>query len=179
VKSIVDALTARGELSRTLFIFTSDNGWLQGEHRIPSGKIHPYEESIRVPLIVRGPGVAAGATRTMLSGNIDLAATVLAAAQAVAGITVDGRSLLGTTAPSRPSLLVETGPRSTGARWYAAIRTPRFVYVEHSTLERELYDLSVDPYQLLSRHADPAYAQVRAALAEQLHQLQACAGPTC
>jgi len=178
VKSIVDALAARGELNRTLFLFTSDNGWLQGEHRIPNGKIHPYEESIRVPLIMRGPGVAAGATNTALAGNIDLAATVLAATNTAAAITIDGDPLLGTT-PARPALLAETGPRSTGARWYAAIRTARFVYVEHSTTERELYDLSVDPNQLLSRHADPAYAQIRAALAEQLHRLQACAGQTC
>lgn len=177
VKSIVDALAARGELSRTLFVFTSDNGWLQGEHRIPSGKIHPYEESIRVPLILRGPGVPAGATSSVLAGNIDLAATVLAAAQATPGITIDGRSLL--TPPNRSALLVETGPRSGGARWYAAIRTARFVYVEHSTGERELYDLSVDPSQLRSRHADSAYAQIRAALADELHRLQACAGQTC
>jgi arylsulfatase A-like enzyme len=179
VKSIVDTLAARGELDRTLFVFTSDNGWLQGEHRIPNGKIHPYEESIRVPLIVRGPGVPAGATSTVLAGNIDLAPTVLAAAQAVPGITVDGRSLLGSTAPGRPALLVETGPRTTGARWYAAIRTARFVYIEHSTGERELYDLAIDPSQLLSRHNDLGYAQVRAALAEQLHRLQVCVGQTC
>ena len=178
VKSIVDTLTALGELDRTLFVFTSDNGWLQGEHRIPSGKIHPYEESIRVPLIMRGPGVPANSTSTVLAGNIDLAATVVAAAQAVPGIVVDGRSLLGTT-PGRSALLVETGPRTDGSRWYAAIRTARFVYVEHSTGERELYDLSIDPFQMLSRHNDLAYAQVRAALAEQLHRLQLCAGQTC
>lgn len=66
-----------------------------------------------------------------------------------------------------------------GTRWYAGIRTARFVYVEHSTGERELYDLSIDPFELVSRHADPAYAQTRATLAEQLHRLQACAGQTC
>ena len=177
VKSIVDTLAARGELANTLFVFTSDNGWLQGEHRIPNGKIHPYEESIRVPLILRGPGVSTGTTSTVPAGNIDLAATVLAVAQATPGITIDGRSLL--TVSGRTALLVETGPRSNGARWYAAVRTARFVYIEHSTGERELYDLSIDPYQLRSRHADAAYAQVRAALAEQLHRLQACAGQTC
>lgn len=179
VKSIVDALKARGELANTVFVFTGDNGWLQGEHRIPNGKIHPYEESIRVPLILRGPGVLAGATSKILASNIDLAATVLAAAQAVPGITIDGRSLLAQPALSRLALLVETGPRTVPVRWYAAIRTARYVYVEHSTAEREFYDLLVDPFQLQSRHNDPTYAQIRAALAEQLHLLQACAGQTC
>jgi arylsulfatase A-like enzyme len=174
VAAIINALQVNGELANTLFVFTADNGWMLGEHRIPNGKVYAYEESIRVPLILRGPGIPANTTRNSSSSNIDLAPTVLDAADAVAGITVDGRSLI-PTAPTR-NLLIETGPRSGGARWYAAVRTPRFLYVEHSTGERELYDMPADPFQLRSRHADPAYQNAMANLATELHRLQACAG---
>ncbi|HCU49453.1 MAG TPA: hypothetical protein DGG94_06570 [Micromonosporaceae bacterium] len=177
VAAIVAALQAKGELANTLIVFTSDNGWLQGEHRIRSGKIHPYEESIRTPLILRGPGLAPNTQRTANVSNVDLAATVLDAADAVPGIVVDGRSLL--TAPATRNVLIETGPRGDGSRWYAAVRSPRFLYVEHSTGEKELYDHQVDPYQLRSRHADPAYQATMANLANELHRLQACTGATC
>jgi len=177
IAAVVQALRATGELDNTVIAFTSDNGWLQGEHRIPRGKTHPYEESAGVPLILRGPGIAAGARAAAPVGNIDLAPTILAAAQARAGITVDGRSLL-QPPPTDRAILIVSGPRSSG-RWYAAIRTARYLYVEHSTGEQELYDLPADPYQRRSRHADPGYAQTRQALAARLRQLRTCAGPTC
>ena len=60
VKRVVDALTASGELDNTLIIYTSDNGYFHGEHRIPADKTHVYEESIRVPLQIRGPGIPRG-----------------------------------------------------------------------------------------------------------------------
>jgi N-acetylglucosamine-6-sulfatase len=175
VAAIVEALRANGELANTLIIFTSDNGWLQGEHRIRQGKVHPYEESIRVPLILRGPGLVANTQRPRQVSNIDLAPTVLAAGAATPGIVVDGRSLLETGGPARP-VLIETGPRPDGSRWYAAVRVARYLYVEHSTGERELYDLQLDPYQRQSRHNDPAYQEVRASLAVDLDRLMACAG---
>ncbi|HET8641624.1 MAG TPA: sulfatase [Pseudonocardiaceae bacterium] len=183
VAAIVGRLAQHGELANTLIIFTSDNGWLQGEHRIPRGKVYAYEESSRVPLIVRGPGVPAGATNAAFVSNVDLAATILDAADAVPGITIDGRSLIpiaqdpGSVAGRQ--LLIETGPKPSGNQWYAAVRGGRWAYVEHSTGERELYDQQLDPYQLVSRHNDPAYATVRAALAAKLHELQLCAGATC
>ena len=52
-----------GQLKNTLIVFLSDNGWLQGQHRIPGDKFLPYEESLRIPLILRGPGVPAGRDR--------------------------------------------------------------------------------------------------------------------
>lgn len=182
VAAIVARLASHGELANTLIIFTSDNGWLQGEHRIPMGKVHAYEESSRVPLILRGPGVPVAANPAFVS-NVDLAATILDAADTTAGIVIDGRSLLSIaqdpTQASGRHLLIETGPKPSGNPWYAAIRVGRFSYVEHSTGERELYDLQIDPYQLQSRHTDPVYATVRHTLASRLHQLQTCAGPTC
>ncbi|WP_394367733.1 sulfatase-like hydrolase/transferase [Nonomuraea phyllanthi] len=63
--AIVAALRESGELANTLIVFTSDNGWMQGEHRIRNGKTVPYEESIRVPLIMRGLGLPAGCSLTV------------------------------------------------------------------------------------------------------------------
>jgi arylsulfatase A-like enzyme len=178
VASIVDALAAQGELDNTLIVFTSDNGWFQGEHRIEKGKIHAYEESVRVPLVLRGPGVAAGTHSSAMVTNADLAPTILDIADASAGLAVDGRSLLAPARPGERALLVETGPKASG-QWYAAIRTGDMLYVEHSTGERELYDMTVDPFQLESRHADPGYQQRVQDLADELHRLQRCAGTAC
>lgn len=181
VARIVSALQASGELANTVIAFTSDNGWMQGEHRVVSGKVVPYEESIRVPLIIRGPGVPAGKRVTTIAANIDLAPTVLDVADAAAGITVDGRSLLpiaNDPASFARGIVIETGPRQSGA-WYAGLRSPRWAYVEHSTGERELYDLQIDRFQLTSVHNDPRYAATRQALASRLATLRTCTGDVC
>ncbi|WP_436758102.1 sulfatase family protein [Streptosporangium sp. V21-05] len=181
VADIVAALRTSGELAGTVIVFTSDNGWMQGEHRIQSGKTVPYEESIRVPLIIRGPGLPAGRHVSTIAANIDLAPTILDVADATAGVTVDGRSLLpiaaDTASPAR-GIVIETGPKQSG-RWYAGLRAPRWKYVEHSTGERELYDLQQDPYELVSVHNDPRYAATRQALANRLATLRTCAGDVC
>jgi N-acetylglucosamine-6-sulfatase len=181
VARIVAALRANGELANTTIVFTSDNGWMQGEHRIPSRKIVPYEESIRVPLIVRGPGLPAGKHVTTIAANIDLTPTILDLTGAAAGVTVDGRSLL--PIANHPGsvgrgIVIETGPRQSRP-WYAGLRSPRWTYVEHSSGARELYDLRVDPYQLTSVHNDPRYAPTRQALASRLAALRTCAGDAC
>jgi N-acetylglucosamine-6-sulfatase len=181
VASIVAALRANGELNNTVIVFTSDNGWMQGEHRITQGKVVPYEESIRVPLLIRGPGFPAGKQVTTIAANIDLAPTILEVAGASAGVTVDGRSLVpiaNSTETLLRGIVIETGPRESG-NWYAGIRSARWKYVEHSNGERELYDLNADPYELTSVHADPGYAQVRQALAARLAALRTCAGNAC
>lgn len=181
VARIVSTLQARGELANTAIVFTSDNGWMQGEHRVTSGKVVPYEESLRVPLIIRGPGLPAGKRVTTIAANIDLAPTILDIADATPGLTVDGRSLLPIASDpgSFPrGIVVETGPRQSGA-WYAGLRSPRWAYIEHSTGERELYDLQVDRDQLTSFHNDPRYAAARQALASQLATLRTCTGSAC
>jgi N-acetylglucosamine-6-sulfatase len=179
VAGIVDALNRSGELDNTLIVFTSDNGWMRGQHRISRGKRYVYEESIRVPLIVRGPGFARNATSTVPISNIDLAPTVLAAAGARAGRAVDGRPLTALAGQPARDLLIETGPKPSGEPWYTAIRTPRHVYVEHSTGEIELYDLRADPHQLDSLHDDPDTADLRRDLAKRLRALRRCAAYTC
>ena len=62
---------------------------------------------------------------------------------------------------------------------FEAIRTERYMYAEHNTGEKELYDLQKDPFELQSHHDDPAYASIKAQLATRLHQLQNCAGASC
>ena len=91
VGALVDELEAAGELDNTYIVFTSDNGWQGGEHRIQSNKNRPYEESIHVPLLVRGPGVTAGSEVEGMVLNTDLAPTF--AELAGVGFPADGRSL--------------------------------------------------------------------------------------
>jgi arylsulfatase A-like enzyme len=182
VDRIVDALGASGELANTLLIFTSDNGFLNGQHRIPPDKGHIYEESIRVPLMMRGPAVPAGVEVGDLTINADLAPTIVDVANATPGLTMDGRSLI----PVARNPGVEQGRELLieSERWYHqpsfnAIRTRRYIYAEYATGERELYDLQSDPFELYSRHNAPAYASIRSALATRLHQLESCAGSSC
>jgi len=181
VERIVDALRAAGELQRTLIVFTSDNGYLAGEHRLAHGKASIYEPVIRVPLMVRGPGVPRAVRRSQLVGNVDLAATILDAAGAAPGRAQDGRSLLPLTRNPQlglhRSLLFEV---ATGAGMRTtAIRTHRWLYAEHSGGATELYDLAADPDELNSLHADPRLAGVRAVLARRLDALRRCRGVNC
>jgi N-acetylglucosamine-6-sulfatase len=184
VGRIVGALAESGDLERTLIVFTSDNGFFYGQHRVPEGKILPYEPAIRVPLIMRGPGVPAGRIERRLVANIDLAPTFVAAAQAHAGRRLDGRSLLSLLADPQPGrareLLIERGPHADRPKHrFFAVRTPRFLYVEYVNGQKELYDLARDPYELNSLYADPAYAQWRRVLARRLARLRSCAGAAC
>jgi N-acetylglucosamine-6-sulfatase len=181
VERVVDALADAGVLNNTVLIFTSDNGWFLGEHRITRGKILAYEEAARMPLLIRGGGFPKGATVDQVVGNIDLAPTIIDLADAAPGRVMDGRSIL--PLGSDPNfgnardLLIET-------LRYQAVRNESFLYVEHDTGEQELYDMrpgsaNYDPYQLESRHADSAYSQIMAELANKLNELRTCSGESC
>jgi N-acetylglucosamine-6-sulfatase len=181
VERVVNALADAGVLNNTVLFFTSDNGWMQGEHRIREGKIFAYEESSHVPLLIRGDGFPPGATRNQFVGNIDLAPTIVDLTDASPRRVMDGRSLLplaqNPTLGTARDLLIET-------LRYEAVRNRSFVYVEHNTGERELYDMrpdsaNYDPYQLQSRHADSAYSQIQSQLANRLNQLSTCSGTSC
>lgn len=201
VEAIISTLRATGSLQRTYVIFTSDNGFFHGEHRVPQGKYLVHEAASHLPLLVRGPGLARGRVSAELVSNVDLAPTIVEAAGARPTKAMDGRSLLpfarNTTRRSSRPLLHEglapspagdndqdgtapLSPTGTALPGYTAIRTPRFLYVEYSTTrDRELYDLARDPQELRSRHADPRYARTRAALARELASLRRCAGSSC
>jgi N-acetylglucosamine-6-sulfatase len=176
VAAVIGALREEGEFEDTVFVYTSDNGFFHGEHRVPMGKTRVYEPSIRVPLIVHGPGIPDGVTVDDLAANTDLAPTIVELTGAKAGRSMDGLSLLpaaeSTGLRRGRAILIET-------RSYTAVRTARYVYVENQTGELELYDLDSDPDQLQSLHADPAADQVRGALASLLSRLRTCSGPGC
>ena len=157
-------------------MFTSDNGFMTGEHRLAAGKIVPYEPSIRVPLLIRGPGFPAGTVRTRPVWNGDLAPTILDAAGARAPWAPDGRSLL-RPLPRRDILL--EGPTRRGVLRYVGLRTARHVYVEHADGQLELYDLVRDPYQLDNLAARPEAVILRARLAYRLAALRSCDGAAC
>lgn len=188
IKSLIDTLAATGELENTFIFFTSDNGFHFGEHRRPSGKSTAYEEAIRLPLIVRGPGVPAGRALEHLTANIDVAPTFAELAGVVAPGFVDGHSLtplLSNNPPAtdnwRKAVLIEHGvsPNDTGGiPAYQALRTREYLYVEYATGERELYDLRNDPFELQSLHAT-ADTALLAQLATQLEVLRNCAGSGC
>ncbi len=176
VKKVVDALSARGELGNTVLIFTADNGFFHGEHRIPEQKLYIYEESIRVPLQMRGPGIPRGVKVSDLAINADLAPTIVDVANANPGLAMDGRSLI----PMVQNPGVEQGRELLIEEpSFKAIRTGRYMYAQHNNGTRELYDLNNDPFELRSRHDAPAYASIRAQLAARLQELRDCAGPSC
>jgi N-acetylglucosamine-6-sulfatase len=176
VQKVVDVLKAKGQLANTLVVFTSDNGFLNGQHRLFLVKRHIYEPSIRVPLQMRGPGIPPGVDIRDLSINADLAPTIVDVANATAGLVMDGRSLIPVAQnpgiESGRELLIEEPT-------FEAIRTEGYMYAEHNSGEQELYDLQKDPWELQSRDQNPAYDSVQEKLADDLDQLQSCAGSGC
>jgi N-acetylglucosamine-6-sulfatase len=176
VAAIVRALSQAGELANTLVVFTTDNGFYHGEHRIPIGKVLLYEPASRVPLLMRGPGIPRGVRISQAVVNVDLAATLVQAAGATPTRTLDGTSLL-PIVRDRDRFLGRDILLETPDYW--AIRTPRYVFVVHRQGDRELYDFAVDPEQLVSVHARADYADERTRLAARLARLRLCAGVAC
>jgi N-acetylglucosamine-6-sulfatase len=188
VGKIVSALAAKGELDNTMIVFTSDNGFFHGEHRVAYEKYLPYEEAIRVPLMVRFP-TSVGATSVVETpvSNIDLTATITEIAGATpctaAGCRVlDGRSLLPLAQGGSPEwaqdrgILIELDRRFGEATrrlpcLYQGIRTSGHLFVEYTSVpgpdglcrdsdEIEFYDLSSDPFELQNLYpATPGTAQ--------------------
>ena len=99
VATLIRTLQSTGELANTYFVFSSDNGFHLGQFQMPAGKETAYDSDIRVPLIVRGPGVPAGATSDSLVGNIDIAPTFAQLAGVPIPDFVDGRSFAGLLSP--------------------------------------------------------------------------------
>ena len=192
VARVMDELSALGELENTYIVFTSDNGFLMGSHRFGRGKDAPYEESIRVPLVMRGPGIRRGSTSDAFVINNDLAPTILELGGVTVPSSVDGRSLVPLLQGRKPSdwrtdFLVEhwspqvdsqEDPLSAAIPDYAAVRTERHMYVEYVTGETELYDLRTDPFQLNSLHASASNSVV-SPLRTRLNALRNCAGASC
>src|SRR5215218_3016186 len=160
VEGVVNELQNSMVLSNTYIFFTSDNGFHHGEHRIPRQKWRPYEEDIQMPLVVRGPGVAAGSTTYKLVLNTDYLPTFTDLADEPTPPYVDGRSLRPVLDESvtswRSAILLEAAANYSPA--YYGIRTvstngiTRRKYVEYAGGARELYNLESDIYELTNRY---------------------------
>ena len=156
---IVSTLREMGELDNTVLIFTSDHGYFYGEHGLGPERRLAYEETARIPLIVRYPALAtAGATPSQMVQTIDLAPTILALAGVADTVARDGMSLVPLLSGAQPqwrtSLLLEyysdiVFPR-TRNMGYKAVRTERYKYINYTELPGmdELYDLEADPFEM-------------------------------
>ena len=223
VKQVIDSLGGVHRLRNTYIIFTSDNGFFYGEHRLTGGKFLAYEASTHLPFLMRGPGIKPATQTGELVANIDIAPTILELAGVAADKSVDGRSLYpyahdaalrtrrpilfesfvetndveenGGGPPSAPARVaagtagggpsVNARPKEAGAsivappKDYEGIRLGPYKYIEWPDGEKELYDITKDPYELNNKARDPNLFPIRAFLHSRLIRLEACSGRTC
>ncbi|MCX8037655.1 MAG: sulfatase [Candidatus Sumerlaeia bacterium] len=176
---VLAALEEIGQLDNTVVMFASDNGFFMGEHRFHD-KRQMYEESIRIPLLVRYPKLAkAGTVNRQMVLNIDVAPTFLDLAGAKVPASMQGRSLrpliAGEKADWRRQFLYEyfreesypTIPTMVG------IRTERYTYVRYPEIQDldEMYDLEQDPLQMRNLAQEPKQAETLGRLREDLDRL--------
>jgi arylsulfatase A-like enzyme len=148
-------LKSKGEMRNTYFVFYSDNGAHFGQHRLPHGKLMPYEEDTNFPLIVRGPGITEedyGQKRTQLAGSHDIAPTLARMGGARVPGFVDGRSILPvaqnpTSAWPRTAVLSERKIDDIPPSW-EMLRLSDANYTRYDNGDKEYYDLIKDPLQL-------------------------------
>lgn len=190
VGRIYETLRAAGELDRTVIVFTSDNGFVLGEHgRVD--KRTAYEDSLRVPLLVRYPPLARpGTVVSQVVLSLDLAPSILdlCGAKPLRGVT--GRSwkplLAGRRVAWRESFLYEYNfePQFPYTPNVRAVRTDNFKFIRYphgdggpDRFTPELYDLRKDPLEMRNLANDPAWAKQRQALERELARLSRAAGP--
>lgn len=188
VDKLLGKLDATGQLDDTYVVYLTDNGYLLGEHRL-TAKGLPYEEAVRTPMIIRGPGVPVGGRRGQLAADVDLAPTITGWAGADAS-GYDGRSLAPLLSDSPPqqwreALLIEHFMDAEGVA-FSGVRTQSYAYFERSrTGKRELYDLDADHYQLHNlfkpdqQNPPPPDPELVAYLEDRLQALRACEGEIC
>jgi N-acetylglucosamine-6-sulfatase len=195
IGGLLRTLGETGKLDNTYVVLTSDNGYHMGQHRLGLGKQTAYEEDIRIPLMIRGPGVPAGVSRDEIVLNNDFAPTLMDLADLAPPASVDGRSfasLLDKVRSNDPaswrtafeirnwdSQKHETPYRAvTPVPPYQAVRTQRYLYVEYESAEHELYDLRKDPYELRNLY-DSADPDLISKLDSRLDALRDCARKDC
>lgn len=180
---IMEALEAMEQLDNTIVVFTSDHGYFYGEHGLNEERRLAYEETARVPLVVRWPGpVRQGGTSSHLVQLIDLAPTLLELTHVTDTVTRHGVSLAaplhGAVTPWRSAILMEyytdqVFPR-TLTMGYQAVRTARYKYINYVDLDGmdELYDLQADPFELTNLIGTDAGARLLPELQTELQRLQ-------
>jgi N-acetylglucosamine-6-sulfatase len=190
VTGILDALRATGELNNTYVIFTSDNGYILGEHRLRGGKVAPYQVADHVPFMVRGPGIAPRTVINNVTAQVDVAPTLLAMAGASSSRPgrIDGVDLLPTlldpsVAIKRRAVVLEATDTKAGTSplpWlYHGVVAGRWKYIERRSGHKELYDLRGDPYELNNVAGQPDYSRVQHRLARLLATYASCRGVAC
>ena len=195
IGGLLRTLEETGKLDNTYVVLTSDNGYHMGQHRLGLGKQTAYEEDIRVPLIIRGPGVPAGVSRDEMVLNNDFAPTFLDLAGVPPPDSVDGRSFASLLDKMRSNDPASRRTAFEVRNWgsqkdktpyravtsvppYQAVRTQRYLYVEYESKEHELYDLRKDPYELHNLY-DSADRDLITELDGRLDELRDCAGQGC
>ncbi len=183
VGRILKALEETEQLDNTIVIFTSDNGFFWGEHGV-GDKRAAYEESIRIPLLIRYPKlIKAGTQREQMVLNIDIAPTLLELAGVKIPADVQGRSLVqlfgtqGNSAKGRTAFLAEYFAERHDARipTWQTVRTPGWKFIHYNELEGmdELYDLQTDRYEMKNLISDAKHQAQLKELQAQLAQLLA------
>jgi arylsulfatase A-like enzyme len=150
---IVEALEKKNMLDDTMVVFTSDHGFFYGEHCLGAERRLAYEETIRIPLLVRYPRrFSAGSNPAQFVLNLDISASALAAAELSPPRPFHGRPLW--SQPFRSEVLIEyfsdiTYPRIRNMG-YSAVRTDRWKYIRYRDMSGadEIYDLRNDPFEL-------------------------------
>jgi len=188
VGRIIKVLKKKGEFKNTYFIFVSDNGYLQGEHRLSASKFLPFENSVRIPAMIAGPGIKAGREVTRPAMDVDLTATLLDIAGAKSGRTPDGISLLKAAKgkqglPERDiplealkPLFDYSTPLTAYDVPYYGVKTKNYKYVNWSFGDKELYDLKNDPDEMENLAGDPSKADLLAELEAEASRLRGCVG---
>lgn len=179
VGRLLDRLDAQGLAENTIVVYSSDQGFFLGEHGWYD-KRFMYEPALRLPLIVRWPGVVSPASRTeQLVQNLDLAQTFLEAAGVAAPASMQGLSLVPLLAGEMPAdwrdsiyyEYHEVGIHNVEPHY--GVRTASHKLIRYPRLDEwELFDLARDPHELHSVHDDPAYAELRAGLEAELSRLR-------
>lgn len=191
IVAIVDAVVAAGKIDSTLFVVLSDNGYSHGEH-FWAGKGYPYQPAVKTPFVfaAKAPLIPASGERVQLVGNVDIAPTLAE----IGGVSPAGMSgvsfaslLAADGAWPREDLLLERrsqnpsggGTPSNPIPAYLGLVARRsgklwkYVEIPVGVVNRELYDLTTDPYELVNLAADPAQASLVADLAARLAELVA------
>ncbi|KAA1424239.1 sulfatase family protein [Nocardioides antri] len=181
VARTVRLLRRTGELKHTYFVFTSDNGYQLGEQGI-LGKNRLYEGSLRVPLVVRGPGIAPGTRDDTPVSLVDLVPTFVTWAGATPGRRLDGLPIGAVDDTVRDTLLIQTGDQREDASpgwWWRGVRTRDYVYAAPVGRPDRgfLYDLESDPGQRTNLIRRQSHASIRVALARRTAVLSGCSGP--
>ena len=191
VDTVMTKVQQLGELTDTLVIYTSDNGYLWGEHRLggdygtAAQKRYPYTDSVRLPFFMRWDGhIEPGTSDSRLTATVDIVPTVLQAAGIQADYPLDGHSMLSSFTRTRILLEYWLDPGDASVPTWISLRTPSVQFMEYydaygAVSFREYYDLANDPWELVNllndtNPSDPDISQ----LVTQVRSDATCVGNT-